>query len=259
MSQTEIISHEEIGEKLFRMVLQAPVDLREKGYMPGQFLHFRVSDSYDFVLRRPISLCLADETNNRVTVVYRVQGEGTRRIAEKRPGDMIDVIGPLGHGFPIHEQDDLVMVVGGGIGVPPLLELARKLTQQGTRVIAVLGFQRASQVILVDEFSAYAQVHVVTDDGSMGEQGKVTDLFHIERLHGVKRYYACGPTPMLQAVQAAMMEHAIPGYLSLEERMGCGIGLCAGCVHKVKHNDEIKHLKTCREGPVFAAQEVVFS
>lgn len=255
---TEVIAQEPIADKLYRMVIEAPVNLKEQGYSPGQFLHFRVTDSLDFVLRRPISLCLADEALNRLTVVYRAQGEGTRRIAEKRPGDAVDVLGPLGNGFSVHQEDERVLLIGGGIGVPPLLELARELTRQGKRALAILGFQQANQVILLDEFASFSEVAVATDDGSAGVKGLVTDLFHEERLQGVTRYYACGPTPMLRAVKEAMAARGVPGYLSLEERMGCGIGLCAGCVHKISRKGTVRQLKTCREGPVFPAEEVVF-
>ncbi len=259
MPRTDVVSQEKIADGLYRMVIKSPVDLSQSAYMPGQFLHFRVSDSIDFMLRRPISLCLADEANNLVTVVYRAQGEGTKRLARLTAGDTVDVIGPLGKGFPLHEESSATLVIGGGIGVPPLLELAKKLRAKGTRVVAILGFQKASQAILIEEFKALAEVFIVTDDGSMGKKGLVTDLLDASMTDGISRYYACGPTPMLRAVKETLEPSGILGYLSLEERMGCGIGLCAGCVHKIQDNDGVHYVKTCKEGPVFAAEEVVFS
>ncbi len=259
MPQTEVIAQEAIADGVYRMVFRAPVDLKKNGYAPGQFWHIRVTDSFDFTLRRPLSLCQADLDNNTVTVVYRAQGEGTRRIAAKRPGDALDVLGPLGRGFSVHDGDGRVLLVGGGIGVPPLLELAHQLAAHGIRALAILGFQTASQAVLLDDFAPYAEVIVVTDDGTLGERGRVTDFLQPERLQGVVRYYACGPTPMLKAVKDVLAVRGLPGYLSLEERMGCGIGLCAGCVHKIARDGVVRPLKTCREGPVFPAAEVVFA
>lgn len=246
----------EIAENMIRLTMQT--DEAMPAYEAGQFLHIRVTDHVDHLLRRPISLCLADPVERTITIVYRVGGKGTSLLAQKRAGDSLDVLGPLGHGFPQHEEDQHVLLVGGGIGVPPMVELAKQLTSKGLRVTSVLGFQSRTQAILIDELSEFGEVRVATNDGSLGQEGFVTGYFTGELLASVDRFYACGPTPMLAAVQTAM-NGRVPGYLSLEERMGCGIGLCGGCVHQTVASDgTLGYRKVCKDGPVFAAQEVAF-
>lgn len=259
MALVQIISQQSIGADIFELTLEAPVDLRVFPYEPGQFLHIRVTDSFDLLLRRPLSLCKVDLIKNHLSVVYRVQGQGTRRLAAKRAGEILDVLGPLGHGYPKHKDDRAALLIGGGIGVPPLVELARQLRQDAQSVHTVVGFQTKAQAILVSELETYGPVTVVTNDGSLGNHGLVTDVLTQAFCADFDRYYACGPTPMLQAVQRRLSEWQLPGYLSLEERMGCGIGICVGCVHKISRNGRIAQLKTCKEGPVFDAQEVVFT
>jgi len=259
MPTVEVYAQESLGPDLYALTFASPVDLRAGNYQPGQFLHIRVSQSFDFLLRRPLSLCNADVERNRLTVVYRAQGEGTRRLATRGPGDLIDVLGPLGQGFPIHPQDERTLLIGGGVGVPPLLELAKQLRAAGKSVQSLVGFQTAGQLLLVEELATYGAVKVMTDDGSAGERGLVTAALAAELCAHLDRYYACGPGAMLKAVQAAMRSREVQGYLSLEERMGCGIGICVGCVHAVSRDGRLTNAKTCREGPVFDAREVVFS
>lgn len=260
MAICKVVDQQSVGRDLFALTFTSPVDLRSAGaYWPGQFLHIRVSDSFDFLLRRPLSLCEADPERGLLKVVYRASGEGTRRLTRVRPGDSLDVLGPLGRGFPLHTGDRFALLIAGGIGVPPMVQLARALREAGTRAHAVIGFQMVDQVILVKALTdAGAKVSVTTDDGSFGAHGLVTDLLTEGLCAGVDRYYACGPTPMLRAVQGVMQARRVPGYLSLEERMGCGIGICVGCVHSIRREGQVSHLKTCKEGPVFPAQEVVF-
>ncbi len=235
------------------------MDLQTTRYEPGQFLHIRVTDSFDFLLRRPLSLCKVDLLHNRLTVVYRVQGAGTKRLSTKQVGDALDVLGPLGRGYQIHKEDHASLLIGGGVGVPPLVELARQLHELGQMVHAVVGFQSSQQAILLSDLAQYGSVTVLTDDGSIGKKGIVTDVLRTEFCNGFDRYYACGPTPMLKAVQQVLRTADLPGYLSLEERMGCGIGICVGCVHPIMRDGHVANMKTCKEGPVFAAEEVVFS
>lgn len=256
MARWKVVEHREIAQNMMRMTIAA--EERFPAYLPGQFLHIRVTEGYDHLLRRPISLCLAEPDKGQMTVVYRVSGKGTRLLSGKRPGDGLDILGPLGKGFPIHDGDRQALLIGGGIGVPPMLELARQLTARGIKVTAIVGFQSAKQAILIDDLSAYGEVLTATNDGSLGLRGFVTDYLTGERLATADRFYACGPSPMLAAVQRAMRDR-VAGYLSLEERMGCGIGLCAACVHKAFLPDgSVGYRKVCKEGPVFPAQEVVF-
>ncbi|BCJ86038.1 dihydroorotate dehydrogenase electron transfer subunit [Effusibacillus dendaii] len=251
-----VVQHFAVAENMMRLTIESEGELPP--YLPGQFLHIRVTDGSDHLLRRPISLCTASRIHKQFTVVYRISGKGTKLLADKRVGDTLDVLGPLGKGFPLHKGDRNVLLLGGGIGVPPMVELAKQLTIQGVKVTTIVGFQTASQAILIDDLSQYGEVLVATNDGSLGQKGFVTQYLTEERLAETDRFYACGPSPMLAAVQKATGEKAV-GYLSLEERMGCGIGLCAACVHKaVMPDGSVGYRKVCKEGPVFAAEEVVF-
>jgi len=260
MATVTVVEQVAVADQLFSLTFTSPISLATQGaYSPGQFLHIRVTDSFDFLLRRPLSLCKANVARNELTVVYRAQGEGTMRLSRARAGDALDVLGPLGHGFPVHPGDHLALLIAGGIGVPPMVELARFLTTAGVAIHSVVGFQTASQAVLLDDLREFGALTVVSNDGSIGQQGLVTDVLTDATCASVDRFYACGPTPMLRAVQGVMRERGVAGYLSLEERMGCGIGICVGCVHPVLRAGEIKNVKTCKEGPVFLTEEVVFA
>lgn len=257
----EVLLNEEIAEQMYRLILHVDGDFGP--YSPGQFLHVKVTDSTQHVLRRPISLCEYRGASNQLHLVYRAGGAGTRLLSQKRRGDVLDIIGPLGHGFERMEHltasQSAHLLIAGGIGVPPMVELAKQLTQNGERVTSIIGFQSHNQVILTEELRQYGEVHVMTNDGSYGDQGFVTDCLTDEVVGAHSTYYACGPTPMLRAVQMKL-RGKIAGYLSLEERMGCGIGLCAACVHQIElPNGEIEYAKVCRKGPVFKESEVLFS
>lgn len=256
MPSARILGQREIAPSVFELRFFFPDGA--KAALPGQFVHIRVSDSFDFVLRRPLSVCRVDSAEGSITVVYRVQGGGTGRLARRAAGEQLDVLGPLGKGFVLHEGDSRALLVGGGVGVAPLVELADRLVRQGTSVVSVVGFQTRAQAILLDDLALYGDVRPVTDDGSLGSAGLVTSVLTPELTMGVDRYYACGPTPMLRAVQQAMALGA-PGYLSLEERMGCGFGVCVGCVHPIERDGRVQNLKTCKDGPVFPAGEVLFT
>lgn len=256
MAFWRIVENDSIAENMMRLTMEAEADFPV--YQPGQFLHIRVTDGLDHLLRRPISLCLAEPDKKRLIIVYRVSGKGTKLLAAKQAGEQIDVLGPLGKGFPIYPTDRNAVLVAGGIGVPPMLELAKQLTEAGKHVTSIVGFQSKQQVILTEELAGYGQVLTVTNDGSHGQLGLVTDCMTEDLLQKTDRVYACGPAPMLAAVQKVMQGKA-EGFLSLEERMGCGIGLCAGCVHKtIMPDGSIGYRKVCKEGPVFPAQEVIF-
>lgn len=220
---------------------------------PGQFVHIQVSE--DFYLRRPVSISDIDKENKTMTLLYKVMGKGTDAMTEKKVAEKVDVLGPGGQGFPIAKiNTKQALLVGGGIGVPPLYYLGKLLEKKGVQVTSILGFRSAEDAFLVDEFEALGDVYVTTNDGTLGHQGLVTDLF--PQVKGsFDTYFTCGPTVMLKAVANELS--GVPGYISMEERMGCGIGACFACV--VPSNDEKGYRRICCDGPVFDAKEVVLS
>ena len=220
--------------------------------VPGQFLHILCGEK---TLRRPISICEIDAESLRI--VFEVRGEGTAILAQVRAGDTLDILGPCGNGFP-KAAGKRALVIGGGIGTPPLLAAAKEAASAD----AILGFRNAGAVILADDFrAACAQTFVTTDDGSHGEKGFVTDV--LARLAETERYdviYACGPMVMLRKIARIAAGKQIECYVSLEERMGCGVGACLVCACAIQRAaGETSYLHVCKDGPVFPAKEVVFA
>jgi dihydroorotate dehydrogenase electron transfer subunit len=244
----KIVRHKQIAENVFELTLIGQLTLNMKE--PGQFVHIRVSDSYEPLLRRPISICSIDAEHMEFTIIYRAGGRGTQLLSLKQPGDEVDVLGPLGNGFPVDEANpkDSALLVGGGVGVPPLYELSKQLNAKGIRTIHVLGFNSADNVFYEKQFSELGETYVVTADGSYGSKGFVTDLLAEENPEfGI--FYACGPIPMLKALEVAYPDKK--GYLSFEERMGCGIGACYACVCNTTEQVAQDYVKICSDGPVF--------
>jgi dihydroorotate dehydrogenase electron transfer subunit len=219
---------------------------------PGQFVHIKVEG---FTLRRPISICDIDRRNGSIRIVFEIRGHGTRKLVDANVGDNIDMIAPLGNGFSLPDgtaSDRRVIVVGGGIGVAPLLSVATAAQKGAT---AILGFRSYDKIILANDFKQN-DVHVITctDDGSVGLKGTVTAPLQAELAKGdVDMVYACGPQPMLAAIVEACKNAQTPCEVSLEQRMGCGVGACAVCACEVKRG----MLMVCRDGPVFKGEEVV--
>lgn len=246
----EIVSNEKISDRVYRMVFRES-NIAEEA-RAGQFVNVYCK-AESRILPRPISICEVDRENGLVTIVYMIVGMGTKEFSELRVGDKVEVLGPLGNGFTLEDCEDNV-IVGGGVGAPPLLEVVKRL--KGRKRV-FLGFR--SGAFLVDEFRKYAEVFVATDDGSVGEKGTVVDLM---RKVGVKsgNIYSCGPKPMLAAVKDMAEELGIQAQISLEERMGCGIGACVGCICKIKADNDVGYTykKVCKDGPVFDAKEVMF-
>lgn len=261
-----VISQEALADGVFSMWIEAgPIAASAK---PGQFISVYTKDA-GRLLPRPISLCQVDREQGRLRIVYRVAGAGTEEFSGYGEGDGIEVMGPLGNGFPLDggfptdggrlpdggclPVGKKAFLIGGGIGIPPMLELARQLKAEKQMV---LGYRDA--LFLNREFEPFGKVYVATEDGSAGTRGNVLDAIRENRLTA-DVIYACGPTPMLRAVKAYAQEQGIPCWLSLEERMACGIGACLACVCKTKDVDEHSHVnnrRICKDGPVFAAQEV---
>lgn len=209
----------------------------------GQFINIKTGDT-SLLLRRPISVCEVKE--NSIVITYKVVGAGTKVLSEKKVNDYLDILGPLGNGFPLCKGKK-VCLIGGGIGVPPLVQTAKELSKDN-EIIIVIGARDKSQVIYEEKLSKYGKVYVTTDDGSYMNKGNVIQLIEKENLD-FDIFYACGPSVMLKFLDLKY-EGKKEGYISFEERMACGIGICYGCICKPR---ELKDgfLRVCKEGPVF--------
>ncbi|MGE4283998.1 MAG: dihydroorotate dehydrogenase electron transfer subunit [Clostridia bacterium] len=227
---------------------------------PGQFLNIKCCEGLSAILRRPISICDVDTKKNEVRFVFQIKGEGTKLLSFKNPGDSVDVLGPLGTSFSIEERFKKPILIGGGIGTFPLLYLAKKL--QDRSASAYLGFRSKEMVTLEADFkNVCKEVLVATDDGSYGYNGYVTQLMENAIREGkADIIYACGPELMLRAVVETCKANNLYTQISMEQRMGCGIGACLVCVCKTKANTEdgwdYEHV--CKDGPVFWGNEVMF-
>ncbi|MFP7332574.1 dihydroorotate dehydrogenase electron transfer subunit [Shouchella clausii] len=249
-----IVKQTEIARDSYELVLEG--ELVKHMSQPGQFLHVRVDESEDLLLRRPISIANIDPEKEQVTMIYRAGGAGTKRLAVQGVGTEVDVLGPLGQGFPLEEakRGEKVLLVGGGIGVPPLYYLGRRLVENGVRVTSVLGFASQADVFYEQLFKQLGDVFIATADGSYGARGFVTDVISQQSID-FDVLYSCGPTPMLKALTDRYRERR--AFISLEERMGCGVGACFACVCHVENGQAHEYRKICTDGPVFPVGEVV--
>ena len=237
---------QELSRETYSMWISCPqmADLAQ----PGQFVHIKTEG---FFLRRPISICQVRPDGLRL--IFSCRGEGTRQLSQLKAGDFLDLMGPLGHGFDLLPKESKVVLVGGGIGTPPMLSLAE---HYGAGAVACLGFRSKNQAILCDDLNATGCiVQVATDDGSLGKKGHAGLLLEQQLKSDLpQRIYACGPLPMLRAVKDLAQQYQVSCQLSLEERMACGVGACLVCACKAAGKDAPVHV--CKEGPVFWAQEV---
>ena len=243
-----IIRQEMIGTDIFSMIIEAKdIAVQAK---PGQFVDLYSADGSK-LLPRPISLCEIDREAGTLRLVYRIAGKGTAEFSRLTAGHTIDVLGPLGNGFNLEEGK--AILIGGGIGIPPMLQLAKELNCEKS---IVLGYR--DEEFLSEEFAPYGQVYKSSDNGAIGVKGTVMDAIKEYGIEGT-HIYACGPTPMLRAIQAYALENGIRAQLSLEERMACGVGACLACVCKSKevdHHSNVHNKRVCKDGPVFYAEEV---
>ena len=250
-----ILSQECIGKDIYSMWLDAGEIA--KNAVPGQFVSL-YSHNGSKLLPRPISLCEIDKEGEKLRLVYRVTGKGTgtEEFSRLHPGVPVETLGPLGNGFPLDAvKGKRVFLMGGGIGIPPMLELAKELDCEKQ---IVLGFR--DELFLLEDFRNRGQIYIATEDGSAGTEGNVLDAIRENGLDA-DIIYACGPTPMLRAIKEYAAEQNIECWISMEERMACGIGACLACVCKSKEKDahsNVKNKRICKEGPVFLAQEVEF-
>ena len=235
----KILTNEEIAKSTYRMVLSG--DASDCG--AGQFVNLRVDGAY---LRRPISVC--DSSEDTLTLIYKVVGSGTKQLSRLGAGETVNILTGLGNGYDTSKSGDRPLLLGGGVGVPPLYKLARKLVAEGKSVSVILGFNSKSEMFYEREFAALgARVTVCTADGSYGVQGFVTSAIPAEGEYTY--FYTCGPEPMLRAVCLAT---ATSGQLSFEERMGCGFGVCMGCSCETLTG----YKRICRDGPVMEKEEI---
>lgn len=247
----KVISQKQIGEQIFDLWLETKL---VKYAHPGQFVAV-YPHGESMLLPRPISICETDKTKNRLRLVYRVAGKGTAEFSTCKAGDTLELLGVLGNGFPVDRaKGKRVFLMGGGIGIPPMLELAKRLESQ-KRIL--LGY-RDKDLFLQDDLAQYGDVYVATEDGSVGTKGNVMDIISA---HGLTAdvIMACGPMPMLRAIKKYAAQNGMEAYISLEERMACGVGACLGCVCKTTKVDAHSHVnnaRICTDGPVFEAGEV---
>lgn len=248
-----VVSQEQLADGIFSMWIQTEA---AKTARPGQFISMYTNDGSK-LLPRPISICEIDTETSKLRVVYRVTAEktGTEQFSKMKAGDTLPIIGPLGNGFPLEAgKGKRAFLIGGGIGVPPILELAKQLDCEKQ---IIMGY-RDADTFLKEQFEENGTVYISTEDGSVGTKGNVMDAI---RENGLEAdiIYACGPTPMLRAIKQYAEEQGIECYISLEERMACGIGACLACVCKTKEKDahsNVNNKRICKDGPVFLSTEV---
>ena len=237
----EIVSNVKLAKNVYKMVIAGDTSAITA---PGQFVNLKLDGLY---LRRPISICDYDE--NTITLIYKVVGEGTEQMAGMQAGEQVDVLVGLGNGYNIDKSGEHTLLIGGGVGVPPLYNLCKKLLAAGKTVTVVLGFNTADEIFLEDDFKALgATVKVATADGSYGVKGFVTDAMKDVTYD---YFFTCGPMPMFKAIEAVA---TTSGQYSFEERMGCGFGACMGCSCKTKYGNK----RICKDGPVLEREEIVW-
>lgn len=255
----QVLENQQILPEFYRMEISVP-PLAAKA-APGQFVMVKTSATLEPFLKRPISINGFDKEIGTITLVYQVIGRGTALLAQLKKGEDIELVGPLGNGFAWSEEDKSVVLVGGGCGVAPLIALGEELVKAGKQVYALIGAQSKEKLLGEEEFTQMGiKLMIATDDGSYGRKGFVTELLsELLRSERLDKIFCCGPRPMTKSVVALAKEFHIPSQVSLEERMGCGVGLCIGCVCKVSNQDgTVTYKKVCQDGPVFDGSEVIF-
>ncbi len=237
----EIKSNVKIAKDVYKMVLAGETSAITA---PGQFVNILLEGKY---LRRPISICDWDEGS--ITLIYKVVGNGTEQMAKMPIGEKLDLLVGLGNGYNTAKSGAKPLLIGGGVGVPPLFALCKKLIAEGKKPQVVLGFNKAEEVFLKDEFEALgATVTIATADGSVGVKGFVTDAM---KEMDYDYFFTCGPEPMFRAIERTV---AVSGQYSFEERMGCGFGACMGCSCKTKYGNK----RICKDGPVLEREEIIW-
>ena len=243
-----VISQEKLATDIYSMWINTNIAKEAK---PGQFISVYTKNEAK-LLPRPISICEIDDKKTALRIVYRKAGKGTEEFSKYRSGASVNILGPLGNGFPL--CDEKAILIGGGIGIPPMLELAKTLESEKTIVVGY----RNSEMFLNNDLACYAKLVVATEDGSVGTKGNVIDAIREQNVSG-SVIYACGPIPMLRGVKEYAQEKGIKAYISMEEKMACGVGACLGCVCKstnVDDHSKVNNKRICADGPVFNAEDI---
>ncbi|MYF57264.1 dihydroorotate dehydrogenase electron transfer subunit [Candidatus Poribacteria bacterium] len=256
---TTILSNVKVAEDHYLLRCKCP-EIAQNA-LPGQFVHVLISSGPGMLLRRPFTIYTVED--DEITMLYQIIGQGTQQLSEMSRGATIQVLGPLGNTFDIENTVDPAIIVGGGAGIASLMLLAVTLRERSIPTIALVGSQNRRRLLSVDDLRAISvPVHIATDDGSVGHHGFVTDiltgLLTKQDLHH-PIIYACGPHGMLAAVAKISTEHKMPTQVAMENRMGCAMGVCLGCVCPVRINENlIDYQRVCTEGPVFNATEIAW-
>ena len=247
---------EQLSPTIYKLTIES--EYVAQNARPGQFVNVKCCDGLNVLLRRPISICDVDRKNGTFDIVFQVRGNGTEYLAQKKPGNIVDIIAPLGNPFDIVEEYTKVAVVGGGIGIFPLLHLLKE--KKALKKTAFLGFRSKEFIVMTEEFEkASDQLFISTDDGSMGHKGLIIDVLEKDLLENeYDIIYTCGPTPMIKKTVEIAQNRNIRCQVSLEQRMGCGIGACLVCACKTKLGDEWEYSHVCKDGPIFWSNEVIF-
>ena len=247
-----ILQQECIGTDIYSLWLDAPQIASQA--KPGQFISVYSNDS-GRVLPRPISICEIDREKGALRIVYRIAGKGTKEFSDMKAGETLDILGPLGNGFPMDViKGKRVFMMGGGIGVPPIVQTAKEAEAE----VTVIAGYRNSEIFLKEELEQNGTLVIATEDGSVGTKGNVMDAIRENHLEA-DVIFACGPTPMLRAIKTYAEENGILCYISMEEKMACGVGACLACVCKSKdvdHHSHVHNKRICKDGPVFLSTEV---
>lgn len=247
-----ILQQDCIGTDIYSLWLDAPEIASQA--KPGQFISVYSNDS-GRVLPRPISICEIDKEKGALRIVYRIAGKGTAEFSGMKAGETLDILGPLGNGFPMDViKGKRVFMMGGGIGIPPMVQTAKEAEAE----VTVIAGYRNSEIFLKEELEANGTLVVATEDGSVGTKGNVMDAIRENHLEA-DVIFACGPTPMLRAIKTYAEEKGILCYISMEEKMACGVGACLACVCKsreVDHHSHVHNKRICKDGPVFLSTEV---
>lgn len=247
-----IIKNEKIQERYYKMVLETFSSSWK--IIPGQFIYIRINKTLIPLLRRPFSIY--ELKGSQFEILYEIKGEGTLLLANKTENQEMDFIGPLGNGFNLKAKFKKAVLIGGGIGIAPLLILAQELQRRKKKALIFLGMKNNSLVVFKEDFERVGYpVKIATEDGSFGNKGKITDLLAENLEEGIE-IFACGPISMYKKISNIIKSYAIKCQVLLEERMGCGIGMCFGCVCKIKQKRNYKYKRVCIEGPVFYLNKI---